>query len=170
MNIFYTRDDNSTRHVVIPNRMALAKETLCGKVAYKAEPLALPVNCDECRTQNGRQVKARQATRPTPENYGTIWVCVCCMLSHANGECCSLDTHSDGCEPLSSIEEPFHVAMGMDYEEHEEDCLFRTQGSDAPDDYECECERNTYSTSQCAGCSSYLHGERHAMTLFKDGA
>ncbi|MFI0265601.1 hypothetical protein [Streptomyces luteogriseus] len=37
-----------------------------------------------------------------------------------------------------------------------------------PDNYECDCETNTYSTSQCKGCRSYLHGERHAMTLFKN--
>lgn len=107
--------------------------------------------------------------RKGPESYGTIRVCVCCMLMHANGECCSLDDagHSDGCEPLSAIGDGFHIAMGMGYEEHAEDCLRRTQGSDAPGDYECDCETNTYSTSQCEGCGSYLHGERHAMTLFK---
>ena len=32
---------------------------------------------------------------------------------------------------------------------------------------ECDCETDTYSTSQCEGCGSYLHGERHAMTLLK---
>lgn len=57
--------------------------------------------------------------------------------------------------------------MGMAREEHAEDCLFRTMGSDAPDDYECDCERNTFSTSQCEGCGSWLHGERHALTLWK---
>jgi hypothetical protein len=103
------------------------------------------------------------------ENYGTIWVCVCCIFMHANGECCSLADagHSDGCEPLSAIEAPFTVAMGMAYDEHAEDCETRIQNG-APADYECDCETNTYSTSQCEGCGSYLHGERHAMTLFKD--
>lgn len=103
------------------------------------------------------------------ENYGTIWVCQDCMLHEANGECggCHSD-HGHDREPLSAIGDDFHVAMGMAYAEHEEDCLFRTQGDDAPDSYECECERNTFSTSQCEGCGSYLHGERHAMTLFKN--
>jgi hypothetical protein len=102
------------------------------------------------------------------ESYGTIWVCVCCLFSHANGECCDSDEHGgDSCEPLSALD-GFQPALGMAYEEHEEDCLFHTMGSDAPDDYECECETNTYSTSQCEGCGSYLHGERHAMTLFKN--
>ncbi|NJP50099.1 hypothetical protein HCJ93_08440 [Streptomyces sp. SBST2-5] len=104
-----------------------------------------------------------------PESYGTIWVCRCCMLTHANGECCADSEHGgDGCEPLSSIEPPYTVAMGMAYEEHAEDCLFHTMGSDAPGDYECDCETNTFSTSQCEGCGSCLHGERHAMTLFKN--
>lgn len=101
------------------------------------------------------------------ENYGTIWVCQCCMLSHANGECCSLDVdgHADGCEPLSAIEAPYSVTMGMAYEEHAEDCQNRIEGEWRG---ECDCETNTFSTSQCEGCGSYLHGERYAMTLFKD--
>lgn len=103
------------------------------------------------------------------ENYGTIWVCTCCMLTHANGECCPDDTHGgDSAVPLSAIEAPFTVAAGMAYEEHAEDCLFNTLKGDAPGDYECDCEDDAFSTSQCEGCGSYLHGERHAMTLFKD--
>lgn len=113
------------------------------------------------------------------ESYGTIWVCVDCMLHHANGECgsCHREEGHDR-EPLSAIETPFHVSLGMGYENHEDDCL--THGirdleerfpdldwPDVPDDYECECEINTFSTAQCAGCGTYLHGERHAMTLFK---
>ena len=122
------------------------------------------------------------------ESYGTIWVCVCCMLSHANGECCADDQHGgDGVEPLSSISDGFHVAMGMARENHDDSCDAKckcTQDDECeehdeseahhdpsthvtPDDYECDCEKNTYSTSQCEGCGSYLHGERHAMTLFK---
>ena len=101
------------------------------------------------------------------ETYGTIWVCQDCMLHHANGECGGCHEGHDA-EPLSAIEAPFTVAMGMAYEEHAEDCLFRTMGGDAPGDYECDCETNTFSTSQCEGCGSYLHGERHAMTLFKN--
>lgn len=102
------------------------------------------------------------------ENYGTIWVCQCCMLAHANGECCDNERHGgDGNEPLSAIEAPFTVAMGMAYSEHTEGCLRRALRGDTPSDYECYCETNTYSTSQCEGCGSYLHGERHAMTLFK---
>lgn len=36
-----------------------------------------------------------------------------------------------------------------------------------PNDYECDCAENTFSTSQCEGCGSYLYGERYAMTLWK---
>lgn len=127
----------------------------------------------------GNVIKA-WPVRKGPESHGTIWVCQCCMLTHANGECCSLDEtgHSDGCEPLSAIEAPFTVAMGMGWADHEDDCLTHVirdlearfpdvDWPDVPGDYECECETNTFSTSQCEGCNSYLHGERHAMTLFK---
>jgi hypothetical protein len=106
------------------------------------------------------------------ESY-TIWVCVCCMMMSANGECCDSDEHGgDGCEPLSALGEYDNVCSGMDTSEHAEDCLFRTMGrgitGNAPDDYECECETNTFSWSQCEGCGSYLGGARYAMTVFPD--
>jgi hypothetical protein len=49
LTIFYTRDDKSTRHICLNGR-----ETLCGKMPYEGVTLALPVNCDECRTQTGK--------------------------------------------------------------------------------------------------------------------
>lgn len=114
------------------------------------------------------------------ENCGTIWVCQCCMLMHANGECCANEQHrGDGSKPLSAITAPFTVAMGMGWEDHADECLTHVirdleerfpdvDWPDVPGDYECDCETNTNSTSQCEGCGSYLHGKRHAMTLFKD--
>lgn len=91
------------------------------------------------------------------EDYGTIWVCTCCMLSHANGECCDSDGHGgDSYEPLSRITDRFTVTMGS---EHDEEC-------DYPDD--CDCMTNTFSWAHCEGCGSRLGGERHAMTLWKD--
>jgi len=101
------------------------------------------------------------------ENYGTIWVCQDCIMHHANGECgsCHSDEGHDE-EPLSKIDGDFHVAMGMWAREHNEECEINITGS-APNDYECDCETDTFSTSRCQGCGSYLHGDRHAMTLFK---
>ncbi len=102
------------------------------------------------------------------------------MFSHANGECCANEQHGgDGVQPLSAIEDGFHVAMGMGWEDHGDDCLTHVirdleerfpdvDWPDVPGDYECECETNTFSKSQCDGCGSWLHGERHGMTLFKD--
>lgn len=95
------------------------------------------------------------------ENYGTIWVCVDCMLHHANGECGNCHEGHDE-EPLNRIDGDFHVAMGMAWGEH--DC----EPDEQTGECECDCEMNTYSTSQCEGCGSYLHGERHAMTLLKE--
>lgn len=91
----------------------------------------------------------------------TIWVCVDCMLHHANGECgsCHDDVHGHDEEPLSLLAGQDY-AMGMLNEEHSEGC--------EPDSYgDCDCETNTYSTSQCEGCGSWLHGERHAFTVFE---
>lgn len=92
----------------------------------------------------------------------TIWVCVDCMLHHANGECGSCSDlygpHDE--EPLSLLMGQ-HYAMGMVRGEH----LGENFCGDVD---ECDCETNTYSTSQCEGCGSWLHGERHAFTVFAD--
>lgn len=99
------------------------------------------------------------------ESYGTIWVCQDCMMHHANGECGSCNgmygPHDK--EPLSEIDGGFHVAMGMLSSEHPCSDYEPLQERE----HECDCETNTHSTSQCQGCGSYLHGKRHAMTLFK---
>ena len=115
------------------------------------------------------------------ESYGTIWVCVDCMLHHANGECgsCHRDDGHDE-TPLSAIDHAngFTVAAGMGWEDHDDECLTHVVNDvkarfpdvdwpDVPGDYECDCETNTFSTSQCEGCGSWLHGERHALTLLK---
>lgn len=102
------------------------------------------------------------------ESYGTIWVCGDCMTHHVNGECggCHGD-HGHDKEPLGLLVD-FHPAMGMSHEEHSEDCSVNIAGSWMNSADECDCETNTFSRSQCEGCGTYLHGERHAMTLFKD--
>ncbi len=114
------------------------------------------------------------------ESYITIWVCTCCMFTHANGECCaSADHGGDGIEPLSWIESPSSVSMGMHGEDHDDTCLRNAlqdvasrfpgvEWPDLPDDYECDCETDSFSRHQCEGCGSYLHGERQAMTLTID--
>lgn len=103
------------------------------------------------------------------ENLGTIWVCLNCMLHEANGECGSRhdDEYGHDREPLSAIEAPYSVTLGMSVEAHHEECAVRITG-EASDNEECDCDRDTFSTSQCEGCGSYLRGERHAMTLWKN--
>jgi hypothetical protein len=95
-------------------------------------------------------------------NLGTIWVCQCCMLSHANGECCAEPTHGgDSREPWALLTDSrFDVTMGIMAEEHEYYCEYGING-------ECDCDRDTFSTGQCEGCGSYLHGERFAFTLWR---
>lgn len=94
-------------------------------------------------------------------DYGTLWVCQCCMLDHANGECCPDDAHGgDGVAPWSAIDfARFGVAMGLATEEHADGC-------DA--DEECECDRASFSRSRCDGCGSFLAGERHAFWLTRE--
>lgn len=90
----------------------------------------------------------------------TIWVCQCCMLNHANGECgCGAYYGEDpDHDPLSLVDNN-QITMGMRRSEH--------YGENFCGDVdECDCETSTFSTSQCQGCGSWLHGERHAMTLW----
>jgi hypothetical protein len=90
-------------------------------------------------------------------------VCQCCMLSHANGECCPDDDHGgDGIKPWSDLEPGYSVTMGLLAEEHSDQCR--------PDDREtdrCGCEGPWFSWSRCDGCGSYLGGDRWAFTLWR---
>lgn len=107
--------------------------------------------------------------RRTYIDYGTIWVCQCCMLSHAYGECCPDGSHGgDGIAPWSAIDfARFGVAMGLPPEEHAEDCEVRITGEQTGNE-ECECDRDTFSRSRCDGCGSYLHGSRYAFSLTRE--
>lgn len=91
----------------------------------------------------------------------TIWVCQCCMLNHANGECgCGAYYGEDPDHDPLSLVDYTKTASGAGQEEHscgrQDDAYFG----------ECDCETKPFSRSQCEGCGSYLHGERHAMTLW----
>jgi hypothetical protein len=102
-------------------------------------------------------------------DLGTIWVCQCCMLDHANGECCpDADHGGDGIAPWSAIDSArFGVSMGLGTDEHDEECEVRITGG-WPDNYECDCERHEFSTSQCEGCGSWLHGSRYAFGMTRE--
>lgn len=97
-------------------------------------------------------------------DLGVIWVCQCCMLSHANGECCDSTEHGgDSREPWAIIDGlrfEVYMGMGMAFPEHSEYCEREESG-------ECDCERDTFATRQCEGCGSRLAGERHAFTLYR---
>lgn len=76
--------------------------------------------------------------------YAILWVCQCCMLCHANGECCAEDHEY---EPLSDIPATADLSMG------------NVNGAD---------EHRDFDAQQCDGCGSSLHGDRHAMILVFD--
>lgn len=102
-------------------------------------------------------------------DYGTLWVCQCCMLAEANGECCADNEHGgDGIAPWSDVDfARFAVWMGLAYSEHEDGCVLRETG-ERPNDYECDCERREFSSSRCEGCGSWLAGYRHAFGLTRE--
>ena len=114
----------------------------------------------------------------TERNYWLMWVCTNCIMHHANGECgdCHREEGHDY-EPLSELGE-YDLTMGLHADEHDSDCIIYKLDElnreypdmdwpDAPDDYECECHRNTFSRSQCDGCGDYHHGEREALTAWE---
>lgn len=111
-------------------------------------------------------------------NY-TIWVCVDCMLHHANGECGSChmnmddpyrETDAHDREPMGLIDQPMSgretAAMGLMWDQHNVGCYNFPEGTAA--NWPCDCETNAYSTAACEGCGSTLHGERHAFTVWLD--
>jgi hypothetical protein len=54
MSIAYATGDKSVRHVTHDDT-----RTLCGKDVEQIETLAIPANCQQCRTENGRLMRAR---------------------------------------------------------------------------------------------------------------
>lgn len=87
-----------------------------------------------------------------------VWVCGCCMLTLANGECCADDTHNgDYIEPLSLMLPEDSWAMGG---YHSDNCT--------PEDRDegCGCDTREFETRSCRGCGSQLHGSRYAVTVF----
>lgn len=89
-------------------------------------------------------------------HYSVLWVCQCCMLVHANGECCD-ETHEK--KPLSEIKPTDDLSMGLLTEDHADTCT--------PADREegCDCEKKEFSWDACDGCGSNDGGDRYGMTL-----
>lgn len=79
-------------------------ETLCGLPAGGPEELALPVNCDGCRTENGRLIRAR---REAPQSGYTPCACRDCMdvtvsSDTSNPELCT-ECKDAGCTNADSL-------------------------------------------------------------------
>jgi len=98
---------------------------------------------------------------------GNLWVCQCCALSHANGECCAEDSHGgDGIAPWSLVDDArFSVTAGLLLDEHDQECNNRQAGEWIDD---CECDTREFSWSSCDGCGSSLGGARHAHSLWRE--
>jgi hypothetical protein len=94
------------------------------------------------------------------KNTCTIWVCSCCMLMHANGECCG-EIHGEHNEPWRLLQDQSKITMGMTKEAHECDTRWA-----AWRERDCNCEIREFSWSSCDGCGSNLGGERHAFTYW----
>lgn len=95
-------------------------------------------------------------------NYAILWVCIDCMLMHANGETSNALEEPER-EPWGLLNDGEHPSMGLYSEDHSDACTPADREGDG-----CSCETDTFSTSRCDGCGSTLHGERHAFTLDYD--
>lgn len=91
--------------------------------------------------------------------YATQWVCIDCYVLLVNGD---VSPDCENADDLLTEFENFRAFPGMRSNEHSEQCREELQSGDYQD---CDCEYDTYSTSQCDGCGSYSHGERHAVTI-----
>jgi hypothetical protein len=128
--------------------------------SVKIQDLGLWVGCKaHTGATQGREMQTKQES-------ALIWVCICCMLIHANGEC-GEDCHDK--EPWSAIGEEFEITMGLLAAEHADDCPVKITG-DWQAVEECDCAINTFSHSSCDGCGSPLAGERHAFTIWWEQA
>jgi hypothetical protein len=63
-----------------------------------------------------------------------------------------------------------HITLGSLAEEHDSACPVNIYGTHAPlpGDFECDCERDEFSRSQCDGCGTWLAGVREAATGWLD--
>lgn len=84
-------------------------------------------------------------------SYATLWVCVDCMMVHANGE---TEGEPDRV-PWAIYDDARNLTMGLMREEHE---------CESDGDGECDCETLEFSWSACEGCGSALGGSRYAFT------
>lgn len=110
------------------------------------------------------------------KNLGVYWVCETCLHAEANGVDLRYESDwgmdydpetnpSPYPEPWALLGPGQHAACGMANEEHDESCHLGVQDDETG---ECDCEVREFSTSACEGCGNYLHGTRHAMTVFQD--
>lgn len=100
-------------------------------------------------------------TRRRSIHWRNLWVCQCCMLTDACGECCADDSHGgDGVAPWSGFDfARFGVTMGLLREFHRDGC---------DSDEDCDCDRDSFDWSSCDGCGSGLAGERFAFTMWRE--
>lgn len=95
---------------------------------------------------------------------GQLWVCQCCALVHANGECCADEPHE--VEPWARVDfARYGVTAGLLWDEHDAECANRQAGEWVD---ECDCDTREFSWSSCEGCGSSLGSSRHAHTLWRE--
>lgn len=86
-------------------------------------------------------------------------VCIDCTMVLVNGDGSGNDPEWDEAE-FDRVCEKYDITPGHPHglTRWFDDCPHTEVP--CPDDADCDCERNTFSTSQCAACGTYLHGER----------
>lgn len=103
----------------------------------------------------------------TYRDHYTLDLCGCCYMALVNGEPCDCaddtEQHPNGLMGNCGADE--EITPGVFASQHGKDCLtYLLDSADVPGDYECECERDDFSSVPCGGCGTYLAGEREKAT------
>lgn len=145
MHIVYA---SSAKHDPTVRHISYSKvETLCGKWAGPEGPLALPVNCDECRTKNGELIKRRNTA---PESGYTPCACRDCMdvaisSDTSKPELCA-ECEEAGCEPAAVLVADLVVGTDCQRDDaYDTECV--NGDGPCPNGCRCGCESGPY---ECA--------------------
>lgn len=86
-------------------------------------------------------------------------VCTTCVFAKEYGDTTGADEDWDEARFTETLN-TYEATMGHPHEsEWFTDC--HHDGERCPDDADCDCERDSYSTTECGMCGSTLGGERH---------
>lgn len=93
-------------------------------------------------------------------------VCIDCTMVLVNGDGSGKDPKWDEAE-FDRVCQKYEITPGHPHNlpqwDSEIGCAHA--GAPCPDDADCDCQDNSFSTRQCDACGTRLHGSRHDFTF-----